>query len=413
MLFVDWLNISQQFDSGLYPDFLGGRVVSVEGACGLDRKPVVDEQTGEISEAWTITGSDDIEYSTAKFHQHKGSFETNLLIRMVGGKLEVRGNPSAYGRLDNLFGLGLDESVAIYNDILRGLGLPEFSSGQVRERFNETTGKSVTEYTGAKISRVDYTCNQAVGMGRVRDYNKWLAGQKISRSGPDDDELEKFARWGFGTVYTSNSKFWINVKHYDKSDALENVTLPGYLKKLRNAAKNNNVLKEEIFAEYKSAEDYLQKLAEWCAEVGVVRSEYSFRSRWFGQHVGAGFWKPHETNEKLLEFVESEMKKISDRAVVYQEHDYEHLSPAEYKALMIWKKGNPLRVSQGGSMPDTTFYRLRTAIRNKTGHDIAARPIQTESAIEFRPVYFRVKPLSLADAPSWYQRPLLPSRLAA
>lgn len=30
MVFVDWLNMSQQFPPGDYPDFLGGRVVSAK-----------------------------------------------------------------------------------------------------------------------------------------------------------------------------------------------------------------------------------------------------------------------------------------------------------------------------------------------------------------------------------------------
>lgn len=415
MVFVDWLNMSQQFPPGDYPDFLGGRVVSIEGACGLDRRGVVDPETGEIGEAWSLTGSDDmeIEFSTPKFGRHKGSYETSIMVRMVDGKLEVRGNPSAYGRLDNLFGLQLDDCVEVYNLILAELGLPEFTEGEEISRFSEATGAAVLEYSGAKITRVDYTCNQAVGMGRVRDYNKWLAGQKFSRSGPGDDDLEKFARWGFGTVYTSNSKFWINAKHYDKADALENVTLPNYLKKLKAAARTDSRLKKEVYEQYKTAEDYLMKLAEWCAELGVVRSEYSFRSRWFSQHEGLGFWKPNLTDTALFDFVEIEMKKISDRAVVYQEEDYDNLSPAEFKALSVWKKGSPMRACQGGNFPDTTFYRLRAGIIKKTGHDIAARPVVTDQQTQFRPVYFQVRPLSLQHVPAWYQRASVPLRMAA
>ena len=415
MFFVDWLNITQQFDPLAYPDFLGGRVVSFEGACGLDRRGVVDAETGEISEAWAITAANDVEvdFSTAKFAQHRGSFETSIMVRMVGGKLEIRGNPSAYGRLDNLFGLQLDDCIEVYNSILAELGLPELTEGEETTRFNQGSASTVKDYTGAKITRVDYTCNQSVGMGRVRDYNKWLAGQKMARSSPGDDDLEKFARWGFGTVYTSNSKYWINAKHYDKADALENVTLPNYLKKLKASAKDSAQLKSEIYSQFKTAEDYILKLAEWCSEIGVVRSEFSFRSRWFSQNEGLGFWKPNITDSELFKFVEVEMKKISDRAVVYQEEDYDSLSPSEFKALAIWKKGNPMRVVQGGTMSDSTFYRVRAGILEKTGHDIAARPVITETQTQFRPVYFQVRPLSLRDVPAWYQRAEVPMRLAA
>lgn len=414
MLFCDWLNVCQQFEVRDWPDYNGGLVVSVEGAAGLGRDRVIDRHTGEISEAWAISGSDDLEYSTAKFAQERGSFETSIMIRMVGGKLEVRGNPSAYGRLDNLFGVGLDDGIAIYNIILASLGLPTFTEGEeIMGAWNTSTKQYDKTYTGAQITRVDYTMNQAVGMGRVRDYNKWIAQQKLSRSSPDDEALERFACWNYSTVYSSTSKYWINTKHYDKGEALEEKTLPEYLKKLRKSAREGRIDKKEVRTLFKEAEDYLLKLAEWCAELGIVRSEWSLRNRWFKQHLGSGWWKPDLTDSELLEVVAVEREKITMRAVVYQQDNYDSLSASEYRALDQWKKGKPMKASQGGSIADSTFYRLRTAILEKTGHDIAARPLQSSGVSEFRPVYFQVRPLALCDAPVWYQRPSYPLQLAA
>lgn len=413
MFFCDWLNIWQQFPLGLYPDYLGGRVVSIEGACGLVRAAVVDQETGEVGDAWAISGSDEIEYSTAKFTQHRGSFETSLLIRMVNGRLEVRGNLSAWGRLDNLFGMGLDDCIELLNEILAELGLPCFTPGEVLDVWLQNEQTWQKQYTGAHLTRVDYTVNSAVGMGRVRDYNRWLSQQKLSHSSPDDEALEKFARWDFATVYTSASKYWINCKHYDKAEALEELTLPEYLKKLRKAARDGKIAKSEVRPLYLEAEDYLGKLAEWCAEQGIVRSEWSLRNRWFAQHQGAGWWKPGETEGELLDVVAAEREKIAMRAIVYQEGSYDRLTASEYRALDQWKKGKALKESAGGTIPDRTFYRLRSAILEKTGHDIAARPLVSGGSSDFRPVYFQVRPLSLADAPVWYQRPSFPLRLAA
>lgn len=59
MFFCDYLNVTQQFSAGVYPDFLGGRMVSIDGACGLSQKEVIDKTTGEITQAWAITTSDD------------------------------------------------------------------------------------------------------------------------------------------------------------------------------------------------------------------------------------------------------------------------------------------------------------------------------------------------------------------
>jgi hypothetical protein len=408
MKFCDYLNVWQEFPDWKGGEFVGGRVISIEGACGFGRAMVVHEDSGEVAQAWAVSGSDDVEYATAKFVQQTGSYETSIFIRMVGAKLEVRGNPSAWGRFDNLFGVGLDDGLSIYNEILRGLDLPEFCSGEVISMFDQKAGKLVKRYTGCHITRADITENNAVGMGRVRDYHKWIAQQKLYRSSPDDKALEQFSKWNYDTVYSSDSKFWLNVKHYDKAAALEDRTLPEYFKKLRESARTGKISKSEVRPLYQEAEDYLGKLAEWCAEVGITRSEWSFRNRWFLQHDGAGFWKPGETETLLLEAAEREQEKITMRAVVYQVESFDGLSGAAYKALDQWKKGEDVK----STMPRTTFYRLRAQVLERTGYDIASRPLLS-SAIEFRPVYFQVRSLSLADAPVWYVRPSYPQQLAA
>lgn len=405
-MFCDWLNVWQQFEPDL-PDYLGGRVLSIDGACGLARASVIDSD-GVIEEQWSFSGGDyEIEYDVGKFSRHVGTYETAIMVRMVGGRLEVRGNPSAYGRLDNLFGVGIDDGIAIYNEILRGLGLPEFTEGETQL----IPGKNgfVQAYTGAHVSRVDGTQNFAVGMGKVPDYHKWLANQKLYRSSPDDEQLEQYARWNFKTVYTSQSKFYINAKHYDKADALIERTLPEYFKKLKAAAKEGKIDSRDIRPLYQEAETYLNDLALWCAEQGISRGEWSIRHRYFAQHPGLGFWKPSETEGAIWDVIGKEMDKISQRAVVYQEESFDTLTGAEYKALDKWKKGVDLKAE---GMASTTFYRLRGAILKKTGHDIAARPSVT-SVPDRRPVFFQVRPLALRDAPTWYQRPVVPMQLAA
>lgn len=407
-MFCDFLNISQQHDPSL-PDYCGGKVISIEGACGFGRSAVIDVD-GVVSEQWALEGDDyEVEYDVSKFASQTGSYETRLHIRMVGGRLEMRGNPSAWGRLDNFLGVGLDDGVAIFNEVLRGLSLPEFTEGEVLL----IPGKNgfVKSYTGAHVTRFDGTQNYAVGMGNTRNYHKWLLQQKIYRSSPDDRALEKYAKWDYSTVYTSESKFYINAKHYDKGEALLERTLPEYLKKLKLAAKEGRIKAGDVRALYQEAEAYLEMLACWCAEKGVTRGEWSIRSRYFSQHSGLGFWRPGETESAIADVIGAEMDKVAQRAVVYQEATYDTLKPAEYRALAEWKKGVDLRKDQG--MSSTTFYRLRTAIREKTGHDIAARPVVSASP-ELRPVYFQVRPIELRDAPVWYHRPYLPDeRLAA
>lgn len=400
-MFCDWLNVWQQFDPTL-PDYLGGRVVSIEGACGFTRASVIDAD-GVIDEQWSLSGDEyEIEYDVGKFSRHVGSYETAIMIRMVGGRLEVRGNPSSYGRLDNLFGVGLDEGIDIYNSILQQLGLPEFTAGEVQL----LAGKNgfVKNYTGCHVSRFDGTQNFAVGMGKVPDYHKWIVQQKIYRSAPDDEALEKYARWNYNTVYTSESKYYVNAKHYDKAEALIDRSLPEYFKKLKAAAKEGRIGNGDVRPLYQEAEAYLNDLALWCAELGISRGEWSLRNRYFAQHSGLGFWTPGETEGAIWDVIGKEMDKLNKRAVVYQEEGFDSLTGAEYKALDQWKKGVDLK---GDGMASTTFYRLRGSIMKKTGHDIAARPSVTAGP-DRRPVFFQVRALTLKDAPSWYQRPSFP-----
>lgn len=402
-MFCDWLSVWQQHDPNL-PDFNGGRVVSIDGGCGLARRETIDAD-GVVSEAWALCGDDaEIEFDTPKFTQHKGSYETTLLVRMVGGKVEIRGNPSKYRRLDNLFGLGLDDGIGVYNEVLESLGLPVFTAGELRREYN---GKEWIEtYDGAHVIRADITQNMAVGSGRVADFHRWLGQQKLYRSAPDSAQLDQFARWDWNTVALSSS-FLMHVKAYDKGQELGEVSLPHYLKRLKQAVKDGRIAKTEVRSLYQEAEDYLDKLALWCAEEGVSRLEWSFKSRWFAQHSGLGYWTPFETESALFDEAERHMGKISERAVVYQADAYDGLTRSERGALAMWKDG----LSPEEIAPKSTFYRLRAAILKKTGHDIAARPIKAVS--ESRPVFFQVRSLALKDAPVWYQRPSFPMRLAA
>ena len=396
---VDWLNMVQEFPQGLYPDFFGGRVVSVQGASGLHRLPVVDD-SGELIEAWTLSDVDEVDYNVSKFAAHKGSYETNLLIRMEHGRLEVRGNPSSYGRLDNIFGVGLDRAVELYNEVLESLGLPSFTVGEEKRLWLQNEQKFVTEYTGARITRVDWCQNMAVGMGNVRHFHEWLARQKLYRSSAQDRDLEKFAQWDFSTVYLSMSKYWMNVKVYDKGKNIEDVLLPEYRRKLKASERAGLITKPQLELMYNEAEEYLNRLACWCAEVGLSRVEYSLKSRWFAQNEGSGYWEPLETENQLLDVIESEFQKIGKRAVVYQVDAMSNLTDREHRLLDSWKKGLEVR----DMVSRSAFYRFKASILEKTGYDIAARPVGLVNSVEFRPVYFQPKALTFADVPSWYRR---------
>jgi len=400
MFNVDWLTMVQQFPIGDYPDYHGGHVVSVQGSDISTIKNV--DSDGVVTDHLSLGDVSDIDFKIEKFSRHQGSFETSIEVRFVAGLLEVKGNPSSYGRLDNVFGVTLDQGVSIYNSILRSLGLPEFSVGVIEKIWLQHDQKFVETYTGARIRRIDYCRNLSVGCGNVRKFHKWLSGQKLYRSSPSDELLDKQAsKWDFSTVYLSESVYWMNAKVYDKGENLEQVVLPNYRKKLSTAVAERRITKKDFNIMYNEAEEYLINLACWCAEVGLSRIEYSLKSRWFKQHDEGrlAYWKPLDTDRKLLEIAEKEFEKIGSRAMVIQNVNMDTLTNSEFRAYSLWKSGEPVR----DFFPDRTFYRLKSSILKKTGYDLGARPVSISKDPETRFVYFKMKPLSVSDAPSFYR----------
>ncbi|MDO3419562.1 hypothetical protein QWI30_11300 [Citrobacter freundii] len=129
--------------------------------------------------------------------QHKGSFCDVVSISIRGSLLKVSGNPSRWGRLDNLFGLPtLDSCVSVFNTILAEIGLPQFTKckrlmpGQAKE--NE---KAPLVADGAIIKEVHITSNRAAGKGNEDDYISGLSTQPYRNSVPRLHSNGKSVDW--------------------------------------------------------------------------------------------------------------------------------------------------------------------------------------------------------------------------
>ncbi|EGY3901384.1 phage/plasmid replication domain-containing protein, partial [Escherichia coli] len=102
-MFFDWLSIEQDF----------GYQLPILGDVAYQR---VHLQSGEASSL------------SQPVFQHKGSFCDVVSILIRGSLLRMTGNPSRWGRVDNLFGLtSVDACVCVFNSILLDLGLPLFT----------------------------------------------------------------------------------------------------------------------------------------------------------------------------------------------------------------------------------------------------------------------------------------------
>ncbi|HEL8025982.1 TPA: Replication-associated protein G2P [Escherichia coli] len=98
---------------------------------------------------------------------HEGSFSDVVSIRIRGSELTMSGNPSRWGKLDNVFGLRtMDDCFDVFNHILRSLGLPEFTKGTCFKLRQMPDGSYTGHvWNGAEVLETHINRNIAVGPG--------------------------------------------------------------------------------------------------------------------------------------------------------------------------------------------------------------------------------------------------------
>ena len=232
---------------------------------------------------------------------HEGSYCTSIRIRISGSRLYMQGNPSRINRLENLDGVRtLDECFAIYNRILRELGLPEFTPTTAlhhRKVVNSKTGEGV--YTGevvgvscAVIQELHVTRNITVGEGATKDYIKAIATLPYRNMIPHLFENGYSCDWKNKKGERSTL---IYPSLYDKANELELHSLPK-IKKTYGADSD----------EYK----YLSRVIDYCRSMGVVRWELKLRSRIL-QRMGCKYWgtfESHDFEQLMSEFCSIDKK---------------------------------------------------------------------------------------------------------
>lgn len=248
-MFYDYLTVEQVFPF-LLPK------VSDTGICYYDRR------TGQTLR------------DTCPGWKHEGSYSTVVQIRVDGNKLTVKGNPSAVNRLDNLDGFrSLDECIAVYNDIVTDYGdqygfwrLPRFTKcTEYGMRQGADGTKSSMVGNGARIRRVDLTTNRTVGKGNDRTYIRALSTQRYGYKNGHLYEDGWTVDWKARDHYE---------KAYGKAQAIRKFLFP--------KCKKN-------FGEDSPEFRYLQQLAAFCDEQGVVRMEQELKSE-FLQRERLEWW---------------------------------------------------------------------------------------------------------------------------
>ena len=277
LMFYDWLTIYQDHDEAL--PFLSDRA-----------EIIVDVETGE-----TLT-------ERQPAFQHKGSFSTSISIRISGGRVTVKGNPSRINRIDNLFGYqSIDECVAVYNRILLSHGLPPFTKcSKLFQLTGEDGKKVITTSNGATIQEVHITTNKAVGEGNVSDYLRGLSTQRYRNSIPRLHGNGCTVDW----LSKKGNASLIYPSVYDKANELR-------LHQMEKIQRLHGV----DSSEYK----YLTRVHSYCLKHGVVRFEQKLKSRFLIRN-DLRFWGLSDFNKlnKLhKEFLDIDTK-LGVNAMSYQ-----------------------------------------------------------------------------------------------
>lgn len=359
---VDWLTIAQQHAPGSVPDLGDGLVMRVDPD-GV------------------------IEWVSARSLGHEDSHGHSIQVRSHGGLVEWSGNPSRWGRWDNVFGLGFVAALQVVNDSLLSLGLPPFTSEPLAGRSADGSdagtryGEQSVVPTGAIVRRIDVARNFSTGetvstVVRALGQGSWY-GKSGHPGGPGS------MSWG-----SRRSRFF---KCYDKSAEIRSHKAP------RIASES----------EYQEVVAYRERLAEWCESVGLVRWEMQLGRDGLRSN-GLRHLRGFEMG-KVVALAESGRKKIwpsvglgglSDVARYLESTGVSPRTAQVCQGLAFqWAAGEDVfRAIQDRYSP-ATAYRYRSLLQG-CGLDVR-HPPKDVTALRVQP---RLVDLSPAQPPPWYGR---------
>ena len=342
--FCDWLSIYQRHGVGL-PKVADGAVIRVD-------------RDGEV------------QTTTLKKERVEGSHETAIFIRCDGETVWFDGNVSKFGRPDNVFGYSFQQCLLRVNALLADFGLPPFTEGE--SFVTNFKGEPRTVWTGAVVTRVDLTQNYATGSKEdAYHFMRFLQAQQASRL--------KTGTYGDGETV-------------DFGRGSRRLYLKAYLKgpELRRHAKASAVV-DEAFG--KVSCEYLERVADWCDGIGLVRVELTFKATKLhdmGCHFLGGF------DMKQLEIEFERYSEVMTRASAEVE-ELTELPKSLLSTYRMWQAGDDIT----SKVSRATFYRHRRELL-PYGVDIAVKSNVTTLKTKTRVV--RLGPVS---PPEWYELPEL------
>lgn len=197
-VFCDYFSVSQE-----HPDH--------ESICGLE---IITDPQGEVINKRRIP---------TQVNLGNGS---SVRVFSDGNRVSFSGNPSRAGRLDNYQGVTLDQGKNIANNVMRQIGLPEFTSG-------------------AKFTQIDMTVNMAAG----KYLKAYLRALQCAGFGRLETTIDT------GNVYFGKRSRHRQARFYDKGREIREKLVPN--------SKGHD-------------RQYLVELADWNDKKGVLRQEVKY-----------------------------------------------------------------------------------------------------------------------------------------
>ncbi len=361
--FIDWLSAYQDHPSG-----------------GL---PVVGEH--HVSRSCIETG--ELVRESTSHKQHEGSNSSSLIIRCDGTRVSISGNPSRFNRPDNLFGFPtFDECFSVFNQILIFYGLPPFTKATSNPSFRQGREgtKSLMVSDGAVITRVDWTRNLTVGKGSVPFFIRGFSSRSMGKG------ILPFL-FPNGRTLEWKASFWRH-KLYNKS------------LNLIDSSKNKKITSEHS--------EYLNRLASFCDDHGVVRDEKEFKQPFLNKY-GLQFYGLvkendfhyylNDINELLssIDMTHSEHIAIADQLIdagVCRSGQSANSTRAFHDS---WLHGRDVKKSL------RTYYRHKKRLL-QIGIDISI-PHNPTNVSQIKII--REITVGVLSPPDWYEMPKAPSHL--
>ncbi len=387
-IFIDWISVYQDFPALDLPSLHGKYQQTI---CGL---------TGELLQERTFG------------YVHEGSFDTTILINFDGSRLHMSGNPSHWFRKDNLFGCKTVQSgIAIYNQILRNLGYPEFTEDKTRydspipalDNKHYKTIRNKFFCPSLCLTRVDITQNfhsDIPASEQLRNLSRFNYRGEFGYLYPNGKTVEWLGRHNSTGLGSKRLYF----KYYDKSfDLIKKITqLRAKLKRKINSI-DSQFSKENHQLQY----DHLIELLKYTEENNVIRFELELKSKTLAE-LGLNHaynWTDQTMIIQLNKYLPHTKQVVSfDTKIDLLSQLLELDVPLTQarKACQIgklWLSGEDVHYKNNLSITKTVFYTTKKTLL-LIGFDITT-PLNVLSFQRHRPMVKQVmlKPLL---APDWY-----------